>query len=45
MEIFGLQIEKKKPPATQASIVAPDDDGALDTIVRSGAAAFGAYLT
>ena len=42
MELFGFEINKKKAPKTEKSFVAPDSDGALESIQAGGY--FGTYF-
>ena len=42
MELFGFEINRKKAPKTERSFVAPDSDGALETIQAGGY--FGTYF-
>jgi len=42
MELFGYQINRKKAPVTEKSFVAPDSDGALDSINAGGY--YGTYM-
>ena len=42
MELFGFEINRKKAPKTEKSFVAPDSDGALESIQAGGY--FGTYF-
>ena len=42
MDIFGYEIKRKNPAATERSFVPPSDEGALDTIKAGGY--YGSYL-
>ena len=36
MELFGYEINRKKAPTTEKSFVAPDSDGAVESINAGG---------